>query len=416
MLCVLSAPVLPAERSAEIAALKRTVAAQSLQIQELVQRLSVLEKRTTASEPAGQPGLALDTPGVIRPSQSPYDGGFGTRTEDDAFSLKANGFLQARFTASRPAAGTDVDNFDVALARFALSGNAFGPDVHYFMQYEATTFSNSNRVGMLDWWMAWSSSPNLQLQAGRFILPYSRQFYTHPGDLLFPDLSEADYAFDLPRAVGAHASGDAGWLHYDAAIVNSVRALDGGGQQNASGSLGALVRLEADILEPYGYNESSPKPVEEAQLSVGVAAAYNPVDEASGFQNLMPGDRARNLTVDLGFREDRLSIQAARYFRTADLALAGAPDNDDRGYYAQVGYYLVPERWELALRTSGVDFDAANNPAVAGDVTAYTVGLNRYFRGHDLKLQADFSILERETFAGLDSTDRRLRIQSQLRF
>ena len=70
------------------------------------------------------------------------------------------------------------------------------------MQYEASTFGNNNRVSALDWWMKYSFSPDLAVQAGRFILPYSRQFYTHPGNLLFSDLSAADYAFNLQRAVG----------------------------------------------------------------------------------------------------------------------------------------------------------------------------------------------------------------------
>ena len=163
----------------------------------------------------------------------------------------------------------------------------FDPKLNYFMQLQGSTFGNNNDLTMLDWWMKYSFAPEFALQGGRFVLPYSRQFYTHPGNLLFSDLSEADYAFNLPRGIGAHVSGKLGPLSYHAATLNSVRALDAPGQQNIGSNIGALGRLELDILKPYGYYESSPKPVTEPQLSVGVAVAYNPIDGASSFQNLL---------------------------------------------------------------------------------------------------------------------------------
>ena len=52
---------------------------------------------------------------------------------------------------------------------------------------------------MLDWWIGYDLGKPGSFQMGRFILPYSRQFYTHPGQLLFGDLSAADYAFNLQR-------------------------------------------------------------------------------------------------------------------------------------------------------------------------------------------------------------------------
>jgi hypothetical protein len=217
----------------------------------------------------------------------------------------------------------------------------------------------------------------LTVQAGRFILPYSRQFYTHPGNLLFGDLSEADYAFNLQRAVGVHAGGKWGRLSYDVAAINSIRALDAGGQQNVGDEIASLGRLEFDILGPYGYLDSSPTPVSAPQLSVGLAAAFNPIDEASVFQNVLPEDRTTNVTLDTGFHWDRWTLQAAGYYRRNNLKAANRPDSDDWGYYGQVGYYLVPGRWEIAGRISGVDFDQFNNPEdVFSNTTEYNIGFN----------------------------------------
>ena len=95
------------------------------------------------------------------------------------------------------------------------------------------------------------------------------------------------------------------------AVANSIRALDSGGQQNFGEEIAVLGRLEWDILDPYGYLETSPKPANSPQLSVGVAVAFNPIDGASTFQNVLPDDRTTNVTVDAGFRWKGLSLQAA---------------------------------------------------------------------------------------------------------
>jgi hypothetical protein len=269
---------------------------------------------------------------------------------------------------------------------------------------------------MLDWWMRYRFSQYLDLQTGRFVLPYSRQFYTHPGNLLFSDLSEADYAFNLPRSIGAHLSGKLGRLSYHFAGLNSIRALYGGGQQNVGSNLGALGRLELDLLDPYGYLESSPTPPTAPQLSVGMAVAFNPIDEASTFQNLGVGDRTTNVTLDAGFRWQDLSFQAAGYYRRNNLKTGGISDSDDWGYYAQLGYYLIPKRLEIAGRVSGVDFERANASGVLGDTTEYTLGLNYYLYGHNVKFQGDYSLLDRDLFTGRNRTDHRLRLQAQILF
>ncbi len=341
-----------------------------------------------------------------------YDGGFVV-TEGEEFSLKINGFTQARFTNFTPDAGGTNNNFDLALGRVAFSGNVFDPNVSYYMQYEATTFGNTNGVNMLDWWIGYQMGDAGKFQMGRFILPYSRQFYTHPGELLFGDLSAADYAFNLQRAVGTSFGGKSGRVGYHIVATNSIRALDAGGQQNFGGDMAVQGRLEFDILQPYGYLESSPDVVDDAQFSLGIAAAFNPIDQSSGFQNVMPGDETVNVTVDTGYRVGRFAFQAAGYYRRNDLR-SSIVDAHDWGYYGQFGYYVVPRKWEFAARVSGVSFDQFNNPVVGGGVTEYTFGLNRYLHGHHVKINTDYSYLRLHPFFDVDRGDHRVRLQFQI--
>ncbi|MGE0826443.1 MAG: porin [Candidatus Binatia bacterium] len=405
--------------SGDITTLRQQLREQRQHMEALEKRLRELEGREKVRSESGLEAGYIPGEGALRrpvSAEDIYDGGFFVRTRDNSFSLQVNGFAQVRYTFFEPEKGQSNHNFDVALARLAFSGTVFNPKVSYFFQYEASTFGNNNRTTMLDWWMKYTFSPELAVQAGRFILPYSRQFYTHPGNLLFSDLSAADYAFNLQRAVGSHAGGKFGPVGYDVAITNSIRALDAGGQQNFGQELAVLGRLEFDILEPYGYLESSPTVATDPQFSVGVAAAYNPIDEASGFQNVMPGDRTTNATVDAGFRWRWFTLQAAGHYRHNNFKVPGKGEADDWGYYAQLGYYVIPGILELAGRVSGVDFQTMNNPATLGDGTEYTAGLNYYVYGHNVKLQVDYSFLDSDPFVGTSRSDHRLRVQTQVLF
>lgn len=326
-----------------------------------------------------------------------------------------SGFVQARYTMADPAAGPFSQTLDVPLARLAISGSALSPNVSYFFQVQASTLGNSNQVSMLDAWLGYKFSDAFGIQAGRMLLPYSRQFYTHPGNLLFADLSVADYAFNLSRALAFGSSGTKGRITYYGAVANSIRALDGAGQQNDGRSVAVLGRVEVRILAPYGYMESVPASVASPQFSVGFAAGFNPVSEASVLQNTIPGDRIGNATVDSGFRWKRFTSQAAIYGRRNHLAHT-ASARYDWGSYEQAGFYILPKRLEVAGRIGGVKFNGANNPQVIGDTTENSAGLNYYIHSHNLKLQSDYSWIRQHAFVGDSTTDHRFRSQLQLLF
>jgi hypothetical protein len=333
------------------------------------------------------------------------------------FSLQINGFAQFRYTLLKPENKPLSQTFDLALARIAFSGEAFSKAVSYFFQFNASTLGNTNQVSLIDGWLSYHVAPELSIQGGRFVLPYSREFYTHPGNLLTTDLSIADYAFNLPRSMGVMLSGHVlERVTYSVAALNSVRALDGSGQENPNNQVASLARLELDVLKPYGYLESSPKLVDEAELSFGVAGAINPVADSSAFQNTVAGDTTYNLTVDGGYRYERLSIQSAGYMRYTYGGLQSAASHD-WGAYAQTGFYLVPEKFEAALRYSRVNFgNQVNTATTAGNSKEYTVGLNNYFHGHNLKLQSDFSWIDQSQFQSGSTLNKQFRIQAQILF
>ena len=399
------AAVCAAQQGSDIEQLRRELAEHRKYIESLEKRLEAQEAKAAAKD---------KDPGI----EAGYDDGFFIKSKDKPFSMVFNGFGQFLYSLNDPLGGSVNHGFDVALARLAISGNIFDPKLMYFMQLQGSTLGNNNNITMLDWWLKYTFAPEFGMQTGRFVLPYSRQFYTHPGNLLFADLSEADYAFNLPRSIGGHVSGKLGPVSYHGAVLNSIRALDAPGQQNFGSQIGVLGRLEFDILKPYGYYETSPRRVSEPQLSVGIAAAYNPIDGGSGFQNLVAGDTTANVTLDLGFRTGGFTFQGAGYYRHDNFTTAGLKEGNDWGYYGQAGYYLIPQKLEVAARISGLDFDKLNVSGVARKTIAYTAGFNYYIHSHNLKFQTDYSYLDNSRFSGQPKVrdNHRFRFQTQFLF
>lgn len=346
----------------------------------------------------------------------PAQDALGSRvfTSEDV-SLNVSAFLQGRYTFTAPENGPNTQNFDLALGRIALSGDVIGHNASYFIQLEGSTLGNNNRLNLLDAWIQLRTGEVSGFQVGRMLVPYSRQFYTHPGNLLFTDLSEADYAFNLPRAIGADYSGKWKRLSYYTFAGNSIRALDASGQQNPDSALSVVGRAELDLLAPYGYMESIPKGASSPQWSLGFAAGRNRVAESSVFQNLSPGDRTSNYTVDSGFRIRRWTAQAAVYLRDAG-ANGVVPSRRDLGNYAQVGFLIVPGKWEIAARESVVDFARRPVDGAIANIHEYMGGLNRYIIGHKLKLQFDAGVVDQQDFTGLMLRGFRARAQAQVLF
>ena len=367
-----------------------------------------------------------------------YDNGFFIRSADGNYALTANGLLQLRYTGFKPHSGNAffvpgtgfVNNFDVFLGRLALSGNVLDPTINYFFQYQGISATNSNAVGMLDWWLSKSFSKAFTLKAGRTWTSYTYEYNDSPATYMFADLSSAEYAFSLPRAIGAEASGQVGKFSYAAMVANSIPALDVGAQDNFNNKLAYIGHVGVDLLAPYGGVETDPKRThtEKTALSFWGSLGYNPVTAPSSFENVNAGDTTINGTATLGFRAGLFSLQNTGYWRRTRAAASPLSD-DSWGYGVQGGYYLVPHRFELVGRIDGVNWGAlhfaatgSGNTWFAGPSFPYktmqedSFGFNYYFHGHNAKVQAAYSYLHGHDFSFVNYAANRIWLQSQLMF
>ncbi len=350
-----------------------------------------------------------------------YDNGFVLRTNDNRFSLAINGLVQARYTLDLPSnkyTGKDNQGFDLALGRLFFSGTAFDPNLSYFFFYQSSTLNNNNTVQTIDWWGKYQLG-NLGIKAGRILPQFSRQFYTDIGKYLFMDLQQPEYAFSLQRTPGIELNWKSGKWTSSVTIANSVRALDSVSQQNVGTKLAGIGRIVYDVLEPYTYvQESVPDDVDKPQLSVGVAAGYNPVDANSGLQNTIAGMDTYTFTGDIGYRRNLLSTEGAFFWRKdydSHSPIPGTANSNNNGWYWQAGYYLLPKHLELAGTVNQVSFDHQFTSSYKNE-TVGSVGLNYYFYDHHFKLQTDYSRISGENWLNNNLEDNRFRLQGQVYF
>ena len=301
-------PTLAQDAGEDLKLLRQELAKQRAYIEQLEKRVESQEAKNEARAKAQAEAIAK-LPAI----EAGYDDGFYIRSKDKPFSLVANALGQFRYTYSNATGGHSNQTFDVALARLALSGKMFDPNLSYFMQMQGSTFGDNNNVTMLDWWMSYNFAPELSTQAGRFVLPYSRQFYTPPAYLMFADLSQADFAFNLPRSIGGHISGKLGPLSYSAAMLNSIRALDAPGQENfgtnmaASGTAG--VRHSCALWLLRDLSQAGQRPA-----TIGWGGGWPTIRSMELLRSRTSGakDSTTNVTLDLGYRWDRSKFSVCR--------------------------------------------------------------------------------------------------------
>ena len=417
------------------------------------QHLEAIEQRLDQISSGSQvapleSGVKSAMPGTARGTLMPadiYRDGFFVETADKSYSLTVNGLLQIRYTGFKPAnsvqalgeSSQGTNNFDVFLGRLAFSGSVFESSLKYFLQFQGSTADNSNTVTMLDWFTSKTLSSHLTLQAGRSWTPYTYEFYLNPGNYLFPDLSTAEYAFVLPRAIGFQAYGRAGRVSYAFMIANSIPALDAGGQENFDTKLAYIGHAQFDLLAPYGYVETNPTGAAKPELTLWTSVAYNPVTSSSAFQNVTAGDTTENATATVGFRYRYFTLQATGYYRKTNPA-AGGPSYNSWGYGEQAGFYLVPHKLEFGERISGVNWGAPDYNTGATVLTGSSLpvenawfvgppfsyhrvqedsgGLNYYVHGHNAKIQMEYSYLHGKTFADKSFSANRVWAQIQIMF
>ncbi|EAQ79925.1 porin [Blastopirellula marina] len=343
-----------------------------------------------------------------------YDKGFVIRPfnpEENPFEIKFGGWVQFRYNGfSRNAdswtdsAGTtrpirNRNEFELERARLQISGYAIDPRLSYFIQMDGDT-DGSDSVDFFDYWWAWEFNEDQQVYFGKRKVPGSRQWLLSAKHTRLADRPLAADFFRPGRTVGVFGATKVGENGYFEAMLG-----DGYRTENTPLSEidDKLAFAATNYWDPYGdfggkltdYDYSC-----DQRMRLGHSFVYapnasiapgQPIDESdfirlsngtklTALGALAPGVRLSEFdvylyTLDFAYRWRGWSFDAEYYMRwIQNLRASGALPVENlyqHGYFAEGGYFIIPEKLDFNLRYSYVS-------GYYGNVDEYAAGFNIY--------------------------------------
>lgn len=329
-----------------------------------------------------------------------YDGGFFIKDKDGKFGFTMNGRIQPRYAFNLAEDIEDKHSFIVRRITFVWGGFIIDPKLTWeFVFIPAATPPIGEAI------VTYTFMPEFALTAGYVTIPTVHSNMESSGKLIILDSSLAENKFGVGDSVGLLATGTIGKLYYAGGVFNGA-ATDLSRNENTELAYG--LQLGYNILGMYGSGEAD----------VGDSPTPNWVfDVAGNFHHEETGTQAKVVHggAFTGLKWQGFAMQLEGNVRYID------PDQFTReqvdvGYTAKAAYFLVPKKFEIALRHSALlddindvginqNMTAGNIGALGGQHIAVDVngdsdneyefsgGLNYYFVGHTIKMQAQYSYI-----------------------
>jgi phosphate-selective porin OprO and OprP len=383
-----------------------------------------------------------DLKSVAKPSSYLPGKGLTFTSADEKYSLTLSQHIQLQygFAHYEDPKRSDVSDFNLRRVKTAISGYAFSRNFTYKTTYNFAQLNSTPSKALEDVNIKYRFMDELQVQVGQAKTQFSRSWITPYSAQQFVDGSYVRSAFYQSYDTGVNLHGDImkGILKYDAGVFSGA----GQNVKNADSKHAYNFRISADPLGPMkvteGDLENSPKPL----VSLGASYYLNTLSKTAttsgattttaisannlGFASSTGwlgsalsanyfGNRAENLDIDsfetdLAFKWRGASFQG-EYLWGQAKGKSSQKTAIANGGYLQCGYFVIPEKLELAVRYNWMSpnlFSATNDRT-----SELQGGVNYFLHGNDLKVQAD--VTNRHTYKtqGDDITGR---LQAQFIF
>ncbi len=381
--------------------------------------------------------------------------GMSWATADGKFLLTLGGRIQVRYThdffedENGNQNDRDRQDFNAQRVRIYMKGFAYDPHLKYEIQFDvagdtsrpfdsagtgvSSGNTSSNRLTELkDAYVDWQVTEDtlLNVKAGHYKVPYSRQQLTSAFKQEFVDRAPTDAVFAPGRSYGLSFWGKLGGEKKDMFEYN-LGLFDGPGVvgivegENVNNNDDGLLYVGRMAINPFGavpYAEGDLRPAEARHaflLALGVNAWYHQDNNRSATLNNFDD---WSIGADLTMMWEGFFATAELHYRD-DSQPTSRDDASVLGWTAQLGYMIVPERFEVGLRYSEVDWDDTTTVAPATIPTdaarrEYLIVLGYFWFEHSMKMQMDFGRAENHILAGSASNvdEWRLRLQFTLQF
>lgn len=309
-------------------------------------------------------------------------------------------------------------------ARLKLKGHLLSGEIGYKMELG---FSSSDMSGVseftkntpriiLDAFVTWKINDKWVLLAGQAKLPGNRERIVSSRDLQFVDRSILNKNFNIDRDIGLQLE-NTSKIGKEFYLVGNLSISQGEGRNvHVPGVWGFQYTTKLELF-PFGI-----LPNNEAYISGdqnrhidpkwAIAAAYNYNDNAirtnGNLGNFMVNSTGFHQTdistlfIDTIFKHKGFSLMAEYARRNTDDynakemdgTLALDPNGISTGHYFPIGSAyniqmgnMFKQNWELAARFSKL---SSKNERFH-EMEQYTMGLSKYLKGHQIKVQTDLS-------------------------
>lgn len=350
--------------------------------------------------------------GYDRPTPRPETLPFKLGWKDGKTSIEAKGFkldlsnrVQIRFTQEMPETGDDVGSFRIRRAKTKFEGWVYNKNLTYELQLNWPDTSNPLEDANINY--DFTGRKAFMIKAGQFKVPFGRQELTSSGSQQFVDRSLVVNRFARGRDIGVQLWGTpmAGKLDWRVGVFNgNGRTTSRNDNDDYQYNARLTFQPFGDVKYSEGDLESSDRPLfaiagqyeinERPVAAAGTAPAHNTEREIVG--------------ADAVFKYKGFFLYGEWFDSTNDRDLLA--DFDDGGFVAQAGYFVIPQKFELAARFAQID---PNNDRDDDEQEERGVAIGYFFNKHAHKLQADYRQVEN---VATDVTNDEFRLQYQIIF
>lgn len=285
--------------------------------------------------------------------------------------------------------------FSIPYAVLGFTGKTFG-----MVTYNLSINAAASGGGILQ--QAWADvkvSDGFAVKAGKFKTPFSHAYLTTLGETLFPSLPVSLTApVILPHslnAVSPHISTgfDLGVeIHgmfrnkwgYEIGLFNGTGSSINTATKTFSDDwhIPSLLYAARFTFQPYGpmpATQGNPSQLKSNRMLVGLSASMNVESENESTNDFRAG-------AEFAWQRDRLYLGAELYYMHVGFTKRQKIDDtfDYLGGYVQGGYFFT-DRLQGALRYDLMDRNGLDK---GGMLNMPSVGVNYFFKGVNLKLQA----------------------------
>ena len=382
--------------------------------------------------------MAIASPSFAQPAISPspyftFGKGLGIISPDSLF------LLNIRFRMQNRAAFTTVSDEDLSIdrvearvrrLRLRFDGYLYNPRLTYLIQlaftrgdmdWDDTNFPNVIRDAMI----IYAVNSHFSIGLGQTKLPGNRQRVNSSGDLQLADRSIVNSTFNVDRDFGAQVYYNNTIEKFYYVLRGSISSGEGRNVTSSDKGLAYTGRLE---LLPFGkftnggdYFEGDLAREKKPKVSIGGTWSGNYNTLRTGGQlgkSLYAPRDMKTLMLDILYKHQGFSLATEFLKRTSPDPITTNTAGDKRFIYVGHGEnyqasYLMKNNFEFVARYSAVT-PSKEIQTLEEQIKQYTFGMNKYIRGHRIKLQWDLTYEKNIWLQPVDDNLNRYQIRFQV--